>query len=122
MGLTIHYSFRFDGTDDEARKKLELLREHALTLPFERVGDIVDLAGSACDYEHDDADPRHHWLLIQSCHNLERGDTYISIPPRRLIAFTTHPAKGSEAANFGLCQYPQQILRRGQTIDTGLTS
>jgi len=122
MGLTIHYTFRFNGDDDEARNLLARLREHALTLSFERVGNIVDLAGNACNYEHEDADPRDGWLLIQSTHNIERGDSFISVPPKRLIAFSTLPAEGSESANFGLCQYPMQIISGGQTIDTGLSA
>jgi len=66
MGLTIHYTFRFKATMTK-RETCSLASANTRSpCPFERVGNIVDLAGNACNYEHEDADPRDGWLLIQS--------------------------------------------------------
>ena len=52
------------------------------------------------------------WLLIQAGHHLPcPWNKRISrtIYPARLIAFTTWPGPGCEAANLGLCSYPARI-------------
>ena len=43
MGLTIHWSFKSQvRSPDAARGLIDQLRQHALTLPFQRVGELVD--------------------------------------------------------------------------------
>jgi hypothetical protein len=42
MGLTIHYQLATTGDEAHARKLVEQLRQVALDLPFQRVGEIVE--------------------------------------------------------------------------------
>lgn len=43
------------------------------------------------------------------------------VVPEHVIAFTTWPGEGSEAANFGLCRYPPEaVTDGGRRIETGL--
>ena len=67
MGLTIHYSLQ-SGTRSpkKAREQVAWLRGRALDLPFEQVGDIVELTGAECDFDALDQDDPNRWLLIQA--------------------------------------------------------
>lgn len=124
MGLTIHYSLRSATRYiDDARPLVERLRQRALDLPFQRVSDLIDLAGDACDYERRDRDDPHRWLLIQANQPIGRDGYVYHVAPTRLFAFTTSPGDGSEPANFGLCRYPRSIVGRdGRKVRTGLPS
>lgn len=42
MGLTIHYTVKFDGTAKQLQKKLERIRQSCLDLPFEEVGEKIE--------------------------------------------------------------------------------
>lgn len=115
MGLTIHYDLRSNArTDEKAHRLVEQMRQLALDLPFEEVGDIIALKGDQADFEHqrgkvDDGDL---WLLIQSSQHVQcpwNPRISRSITPSQLIAFTTIPGPGSEPANIGLARYPQEI-------------
>src|ERR1039457_2346468 len=120
MGLTIHYQLAtITGDEAHARKLVQQLRQAALDLPFQHVGEIVELRGDQCDYkQRADNDP-YRWLLIQT-------GTYIALPvspseksqgvtrqldvrPSNIIAFETEPGDGCEQANFGLCRYPGEV-------------
>ena len=121
MGLTIHYKLKAKGTDALARKLVESLHQAAHDLPFKEIGSIVDLSASECDYEKREQDDPLRWLLIQASENLrlknnrpisadEKADSWISVPPKRMIAFTAWPGEGCEESNIGLCQYPAEIF------------
>jgi hypothetical protein len=121
MGLTIHYKLKAKGAHASARKLVESLHQAAHDLPFKALGDIVDLSGDECVYEKRDKDDPLRWLLIQAGGNLrlknthdmgngKRGDSWMSINPSRIIAFTAWPGEGCEESNFGLCQYPAEIF------------
>ena len=59
MGLTIHWSLRARGSEKTARKLIEALRQTALDLPVNSVGEIADLSGDACKFEpRSQADPK----------------------------------------------------------------
>ena len=114
MGLTLHYSLHSDlgsGSRDvqEARRLIGSLHRRALDLPFQRVGEILDLAGDACDYRQRDEDDPRRWLLIQASNAIEREGVRLEVSPIRLIAFTAIPGEGCEPANFGLCCYPATV-------------
>lgn len=110
MGLTIHYKLQSHvRTTEEAQELVRQLRQRATTLPFDHVGDVVDLAGRSCDFQQTARDDPNRWLLVQTSQHVEvDGHTYL-LPPRRLIAFATTPGEGCEPANFGLCRYPRTI-------------
>jgi hypothetical protein len=132
MGLTIHYKLKARGADASARKLVEALHQAAHDLPFKEIGEIVDLSGDECDFDQRGKDDPLRWLVCQSSgsvrlkntHDLgggQMGDSYLTVLPRRIIAFDTWPGEGCEAANFGFCLYPATIEHRGKQIRTKLT-
>jgi len=112
MGLTIHYSLRSKTrSPKKAREQVAWLRGRALDLPFESVGDIVELSHLECDYETLDQNDPNRWLLIQAGQYVDRkvrggGTRSYSVAPTHVIAFEARPGPGCEPANFGLCRYP----------------
>ena len=122
MGLTIHYNLRSAARwPQQAWDMVARLRGPALDLPFERVGDTVELQGAQCNHEQYDRDHPHRWLLIQAGQYVDdpqnAGYSY-GVTPQHVIAFSTWPGAGCEEANFGLCRYPSAIevdnpVRRG---------
>src|SRR5262245_52392744 len=119
MGLCVNYSLQYRRWDDvEAR--VAMMRQLALDLPLEHVGDIVDLRGEQCDFEArraelqngDETNESLCWLLIQAGQSVPcPWNKHISrtVNPTRVIAFDTWPGPGCEAANFGLCLFPAEI-------------
>jgi hypothetical protein len=118
VGLTIHYTLK--SKLDEAEPTVRKMRQLALDLPFEQVGEIVDLKGEQCDYEArraelkngDEKNESLFWLLIQAGESVQcpwNKRTSRTLNPIRIIGFDTWPGPGSEAANFGLCQYPAEV-------------
>ena len=132
MGLTVHYSLYAEGhSPSQVRDKLAQLRSRALDLPFVRVDEIVEVSGSACNFQQYAQDHPLRWLLIQAEQYLSdpryEGYSY-SVAPLHVIAFSTWPGAGCEEANFGLCQYRQVIQvdtpgqpGRKRRIRTGLS-
>ena len=118
MGLTIHYSFQFDGEEAQARAMVEQLRQKALDIPFKEVGEIVEVAGNAADFDQLDRNAPNIWLLLQASRYLERDSTYYRVAPEHVIAFPTLPADGSEQANFGLATYPKTLDIGDEQIPT----
>ena len=118
MGLTIHYTLKSKQMD--AKQTVQKMRQLALDLPFEEVGDIVDLKGKQCLTEArrkelqngDENNESLFWLMIQAGKHVDcPWNKRISrtVNPTRIVAFPTWPGPGSEAANFGLCLYPAEL-------------
>lgn len=121
MGLTIHYSLHAEPrSEHEARQLVERLNQAARDLPFGQVGDVVELAGENIDASHVANDEDRGWLLTQAGHWLIQDDRVAHVRPRHVIAFSTSPGPGCEAANFGLCRYPTAVEADGQPVPTGL--
>lgn len=115
MGLTIHYSLTTDLTKPkDIRQLVEAVRQFALDLPFEHVGEIIEFTGDDPEPEDDTA----RWLRIQSESHVEVGQYHYPVPAKRCIAFSTWPGQGCEAANFGFCQYPAFIHVEGKRVAT----
>ena len=107
MGLTVHYALHSDTRSPaEARRLVEQLRKRALDLPFQEVGEIVELKGDACQFDRYDREHPHRWLLVQAGQYVEREHTHYSVMPKHVVAFSAWPGEGCEEANFGLCIYP----------------
>ena len=130
MGLTIHYSLRSNARSREtARELVARLRGRAMDLPLERVDDIIELRGAACDFDQYDREHSNRWLLIQAGQSVDdphyQGYSY-TVTPQHVIAFSTWPGEGCEEANFGLCRYPAWIevnfpkFSRNRRVPTGL--
>ncbi len=113
MGLTIHYSLQAETRSPrQASEVLAGLRGRAMDLPFERVDEIVELQGTACDFQQYAREHPLRWLLIQAGQyiNDPRHEGYsYCVAPLHVIAFSTWPGAGCEEANFGLCRYPTFI-------------
>jgi hypothetical protein len=98
---------------------VQQLRQAALDLPFQHVGEIVELRGDQCDYrKRADEDP-YRWLLIQARTDIPLPVTpaersrgvrpAMDVLPLNVIAFETEPGDGCESANFGLCRFPSHV-------------
>ena len=121
MGLTIHYKLQAKHDDAKVvEQTVHQMRQLALDLPFEEVGEIINLAGEQCNTEArrkelqngDEKKESLFWLLIQAGQHVDcPWNKRISrtVNPTHVIAFDTWPGPGSEAANFGLCLYPAEI-------------
>lgn len=122
MGLTIHYEFRLNTLLlKDVRKVLKELREHALTLPFKEVSEIVEFTDDECDHDfHGDNGNKYRWLKVQSQQYVTEGSVSHDILPKHIIAFSTWPGEGCEEANFGLCLYPETIERKERKITTNI--
>jgi hypothetical protein len=116
--LTIHYQLAATGDEAKARRLVQQIRQAALDLPFQHVGEIAEFQGDQCDYNQRADDDPFRWMLIQA-------GTFIALPvspsekrqcvthpldvrPLHMIAFETKPGEGCEPANFGMCQYPSE--------------
>ena len=126
MGLTIHYSLKASGSDAEARRLIHALHQTAQDLPFQELGEVVELSGPECNPDRRDRNDPLRWLLIQATESVElkchgRYQSWAEVMPSRLIAFRTWPGAGCEAANFGLGQFPATLDTPRGVIRTGLT-
>ena len=129
MGLTIHYELKSSTRSvAKAHRLVEQLRQKALDLPFKEVGEMIELAGEACDYQRHAKDDPRRWLLIQANGSVRREPYLFDVAPTHLIAFSTLPGDGCEESNFGLCRYPGTIEVQSEQwpfgqrkVRTGLT-
>jgi hypothetical protein len=119
MGLTINYEFEAKLGAGGVRELIETLQTEAAQLDFADVGEVQEFQDEAC--EDGDPDDPHRWLKIQAGRYITRGEDYFTIVPVHIIAFATLPGPGSEAANFGLCRYPETIAAPDEELQTGLS-
>lgn len=115
MGLTSHYKLTTDITKPkEIRQVVEAIRQSALDLPFKEVGEVKEFRGDEADHDRTSKEDENLWLKIQAMGFTERG---YRVKPLHIIAFSTWPGDGCEAANFGLCLYPAtlEMEERGRT-------
>jgi hypothetical protein len=121
MGLTIHYSLKAKGRETQAMNLVTQLHRTAQDLPFKELGEIVEVAGDACDYNKRDKDDPLRGALIEASGSVRvkgthrmftggMGDSYVTVIPTRVICFSAWPGDGCEESNFGLCQYPAEIF------------
>lgn len=119
MGLTIHYKIRSTArSEKKLRELVEKMRQLALDLPFESVGDVLELDNP----DHEKSDDALRWLLIQSQGSVQlNANTLTCVNPKKLFAITVVPGAGCEDMNLGLCSYPREIQVDGRTVKTGLS-
>lgn len=128
MGLTIHYSFKFKGTEQQAREKMQALHRAAEDLPFEECSWLQELEGDKCDYNKIKSDDPNRWLCIQAGADVylpkkspTGGTSSATVPPTKMIAFSAWPGKNCEEANFGLCRFPSTIESSQGKVKTKLS-
>ena len=74
MGLTIHYSLKCTQDAEQVKQAVHKMRQLALDLPFEEVGEIVEFQGEECNTEArrkelqngDEKNESLFWLMIQA--------------------------------------------------------
>jgi hypothetical protein len=126
MGLTIHYTLALPGKPSlvSVKSTIGALRQKCLDLPFQEVGELLDLDGDACDPEKQQ-DQSLRWFLIQAgvfthfdfdsrgkprkADQLNREVHTFKVPAARIIGFTTYPGPGCEMANVGLRLTPKTV-------------
>ena len=120
MGLTIHYKLTTKLADPkEVRQLVETMRQFALDLPFQEVGEIKEFKGK--DTDRNSPDDPNLWLKIQAGAFVKGEKRAYNVAPKHIIAFETVPGEGSEPANFGFCQYPAFVPgNEGKRVATGL--
>jgi len=123
MGLTIHYDLKADkATPAKARQLVKQLRQSALDIPFQSVGEVVEYLDRDADFDKRAKHDEDRWLIVQAGQHVERDGSYYTVLPKHLIAFSTLPGDGAEQSNFGLAKYPGTIeAKRGRRIRTGLS-
>jgi len=121
MGLTIHYSLHSDSRNPrDARRRVEQLQQAARDLPFDEVRDIVDVSGDDLDWNGMEISEGRRWLLVQATRWFEHEGGFRQVDPLHVIAFSTSPGPGCEAANFGLCRYPPAVEVEGRSVPSNL--
>src|SRR5436190_10462092 len=109
MGLTIDYQFSTQVTEVAAiRRLVGSMREFARQLPFEEVGQVVELKGPETHFERGKND-RDAWFKIKSGAMIKWGKALYPVPALHIIGFQTWPGSGCESANFCLALYPAAI-------------
>jgi hypothetical protein len=122
MGLTVYYSLRLEDGDPAAT--LERLRQAALDLPVDAVGEVFHVSGEACSWEKaSPADPLW-WALIQARKQVEAGTgCWVDVTPLELYVFQVVLGSGCEPAVFGLARYPEYAeveAKRVRVPDAGV--
>ena len=112
MGLTIHWSFQGPQKNTEAKAVIEKMRQRAMDLPFEAVGDIVHFKGRDAQFDNDPPDGEYRWLKIQARETIWTKDGRIGwdCPAKEIIGFQINVAPGSEWMEIFLATYPKTIM------------
>src|SRR3989442_1070948 len=98
MGLTIHYRLTTSlSNPKDVRHLVEGIRQFALDLALKKVWDVREFKGEAADYRGT-TDETERWLKIQASGHVRDGERSYTIQPRHVIAFSTWPGEGCEAA------------------------
>jgi len=127
MGLTVHYGMKSSTKSiKRARYYVEQMRQLALDLPFEEVGEIIEVKNPT-DETIDrlkDKNESLRWMLIQAQQIVsppwnKKASTWCS--PTHMFAVNVWPGPGSEPANMGLCLYPETIKFDYADLPTKLT-
>ena len=112
MGLTIHWHFQGPKTKSEAKAVIERMRQRAMDLPFDSVGEIVQFKGPEARFDRDDRDEPCRWLKIQAGETVWNEDGRIGwdCPAKEIIGFQILVAPGSEPMEVFLATYPKTIM------------
>ncbi len=112
MGLTILWSFQGPKIRADAKTIVEKMRQRAMDLPFESVGEVVQFTGDDAQFDRGDQDDEHLWLKIQAQETVWSKDGRIGweCPAKAIIGFQILVAPGSEPMEIFLATYPRTIM------------
>ena len=97
-------------TLDAARRHVEALRRVVLGLRrFEQVGNVQEFIGTACDWEHYDADDPRQALLMVATEYVELEIADVPVAPIHAIGFSAKPINCDEWTHFAVAIYPEHI-------------
>ncbi len=117
MGLTIHYSIKTTArSPKKAREQVEKMRQLALDLPFEEVGEVQELDSP----NSKTADKSQRWLIIQAEQYISHQGRMYDVTPTKIFAVSIWPGEGCEPLNIGLCSFPREITVDSGTLKTKL--
>ena len=130
MGLTIHWSFQGPQKKSEATAIIEKMRQRAMDLPFETVGEVVHFKGKAAQFDNDPPNGEYRWLKIQARECIWNKARTIGwdCPAEEIVGFQINVAPGSEWMEVFLATYPKTIqinderTGRAKRIRTNLTA
>lgn len=122
MGITIHYDLEFNGTWEEAQKKIEEIRQEYLDMPLQDVEDLKVFDYKKCREVYDVLNKNHgdeldkklepygidHWSLLVCSH---LTDDLGWAHPTRFMAFEVNIMEGCEWPIISLCDYGDGKLR-----------
>lgn len=117
MGLTVHYRLSYPAASaDEAASAVERLRQAALDLPFEEVGELCRFEGEDCDFERW-RETDQLWPLVQASRYLNlAGGVSVTVKPVAVAVFEAWPGEGCEAMEVGLARYPSCVELSRRTL------
>ena len=100
MGLTVHHSFEFHGSEKQVKEKLEKIREKVTQLPVENVGPLVQLNWKNGT---DDPDSEIRWMKIQYTRSEQVDEhSWRDVYPELGYGFTVVVGEGCEPMNIAL--------------------
>ena len=116
--MTVHYSFRLEGTAERAREVVALVRQRAVELGFGRVSEVLEVGSQeAMEAGKGMAD----WLEIAAARYVEVGEgeerESVGVRPSEAVAFYCSPGVGCEASPMGLGRYPKIVEARVGGVD-----
>ena len=111
MGLTIHWTFRGPPLKADAQAAIEKMRQRAMDLPFESVGEIVHFKGPDAWYESAQMGEPYRWLKVQAQGVVwsKDGDIAWEFPPKEIVGFEVVVAPGCERMELFLASYPKTM-------------
>jgi hypothetical protein len=121
MGLTIHYDIKSTTkSETRARELVESMRQFALDLPFDYVGDIVEIHGDACNPENYGRDDDLRYAAQSACVSVRlpwnrKISTYVNA--KSIFYFLVNPGPGCESLELGLAAFPAEIEFKYQPSD-----
>ncbi len=115
MGLTIHWSFQGPKTKTDAQAIIEKMRQRAMDLPFEAVGEIVHFKGKDAQFDNDPPNGKHTWLKIQARETIWNKDRTVGwdCPAKGNRRFPNHRRPWQRADGDILGHLPHDNPGRG---------
>lgn len=104
MGITIHFNLRSPSAT--ARQGIDQLQAITFDLPFDYVGEVVELVGEQCNYQSSDTEELLVLKIQAVAKRIEQGKLK-KYQPDHIIGFTAVPGKGCEFLTVFLAYYPE---------------